>query len=190
MKFKSWKSTKRNKIKNAFEIIPSLIKDQRGFFSRMADIKELSINLGYEYKVIQVNNSLSNKVNTFRGFHMQLNHAAETKIVRCIKGSCVDFILDLRISSATFMEFGKLELSDKKRNCACIPKGCAHGILTCTENTELIYLVDNFYNSNYEFGINAHDKLFGGYFNNINLYRSDKDISWPEFDENQFKKLL
>ena len=118
---------------------------------------------------------------------MQLGDYAETKIVRCIKGSCKDFLLDLRVNSSTFMEFGVIDLNPENRNCACLPKGCAHGILTTSEDTEVIYLVDNVYNPKAEFGVSAKDKIFNNYFDKYNIFTSDKDSNWPEFNSDLFK---
>ena len=190
MKFDAWRSVDGFDIENAFEISPDFLQDKRGFFSRLGDIDVISENLDYDFKILQINNSYSFIPNTFRGFHIQLGKYAETKIVRCIKGSCIDFLLDLRISSPTFLKFGKLELTPEKRNLACLPKGCAHGILTTSPNTEVIYFVDNPYNPDSEYGLATSDPIFNGFFDNYEISASSKDSSWPDFNLEKFKKLL
>ena len=190
MRFDPWTSVDGFEIKNAFEISPKFLEDKRGFFSRLADVDIISENLDYEFAISQINNSFSVIKNTFRGFHIQLGEYAETKVVRCIRGSCIDFILDLRVSSPTFLKYGKLELSPEKRNLACLPKGCAHGILTTSPNTEVIYFVDNSYNPHSEFGLSVSDSIFNGFFDNYEILASSKDSSWPDFNLEKFKKLL
>jgi dTDP-4-dehydrorhamnose 3,5-epimerase len=39
-----------------------------------------------------------------------------------------------------------------------IPKGCAHGYITLEDNTELVYMHDEFYNPEYELGVRVDDK--------------------------------
>ena len=182
MKYLNWKSIDDEKINGAFELVPDFINDDRGFFSRLLDTDEISEKLGYEFKICQINNSLSSKVNTMRGFHMQLGKSAETKIIRCISGACFDYILDLRPESATFLKFGVIELDSVKRNCACLPKGCAHAIRTIKADTEVIYYVDNYYDPNSEFGLNPLDPIFKSFFASNQLHISKKDESWPDLD--------
>src|ERR1700730_5833385 len=75
--------------------------DDRGFFARAFCENEFG-NHSLVRHFCQVNNSLSAQKGTLRGMHYQLAPRAETKVVRCIKGSLYDLILDLRPQSATF----------------------------------------------------------------------------------------
>ena len=58
--------------------------------------------------------------------HYQLSPKAETKLVRCIRGSLYDLILDLREGSPTFGESFGAELSAENRRMMYVLKGiCA-----------------------------------------------------------------
>ena len=52
--------------------------------------------------IVQINNSLTADAGTLRGMHYQLPPAAEIKVVRCIRGSLYDVIIDLRPDSPSF----------------------------------------------------------------------------------------
>ena len=77
--------------------------------------------------------------------HYQLAPRAETKMVRCIRGSLYDVILDLREGSPTFGQSFGAELSAENRRMMYVPKGFAHGFFTLTDDAEAFYFVDEFY---------------------------------------------
>ena len=75
--------------------------DDRGFFARAFCQKEFSEH-GLVSQFVQVNNSLSGQKGTLRGMHYQLPPFSEVKVLRCIKGSLFDVIVDLRPDSLAF----------------------------------------------------------------------------------------
>src|ERR1700689_5089349 len=85
-------------LKGAYLIELEKRGDDRGFFARFFCEKEFS-NQGLNTHFVQINNSLTGKKGTLRGMHYQLQPDAEVKVVRCIKGSLYDVILDLRPDS-------------------------------------------------------------------------------------------
>tara|TARA_S200000501_G_C20549459_1_gene623751 strand:+ start:33 stop:596 length:564 start_codon:yes stop_codon:yes gene_type:complete len=182
MVYINWRDTNNNIIDGAFQVKPKKIEDERGFFSRLIDKKVLEEKLNYKVDFIQVNNSLSVLKNTFRGFHLQLGKHSETKVVRCISGKVIDYILDLRPKSKTFLNIGYIELNPIDRNIAVLPKGCAHAIRTIEPNSEVIYLVDNEYNPLSEFGVRYNDKILKNHFKDIKLIISEKDKKWKDFE--------
>ena len=156
--------------------------DERGFFARAFCVNEFREH-GLTTNFVQVNNSTSATAGTLRGMHYQLPPHAETKIVRCIKGSLYDMILDIRLDSPTFGESFGAELSAENRTMMYVPKGFAHGFLTLTADAEAFYFVDEFYAPEHERGIRYNDPKF-----NIDWPRdpevvSDKDLNHPDFNE-------
>ena len=83
-------------------------------------------------------NSLSKDKGTLRGIHYQLAPKAETKIVRCIRGSLFDVIVDLRPDSPTFLKWFGATLSAENRTMMFVPKGFGHAFLTLEDNTEAL----------------------------------------------------
>ena len=131
---------------------------------------------------MQVNNSDSAEAGTLRGMHYQLGDDAETKLVRCIKGSLWDCIIDLRPDSPTFKKWYGVELSAENRLMLAVPRGFAHGFITLEPGTEAFYFVDNFYAPDAERGIRHDDPEFGIEWPREPAVQSDKDKSWRDFD--------
>jgi dTDP-4-dehydrorhamnose 3,5-epimerase len=155
--------------------------DDRGFFARAFCVNEFDAH-GLDRNVVQINNSLSGQRGTLRGLHYQVAPQAETKIVRCIRGSLWDVILDLRHGSRTFGESYAAELTAANRKMMYVPKGFAHGFLTLEDNTEVFYLVTAFYAPELERGIRWNDPRFGIAWPFGPVVISDKDRSHPDFD--------
>lgn len=145
-----------HKIKGVFEIRAEPIVDDRGFFMRTYD-KPLFEEAGLDRQWVQENHSRSEQKGIIRGLHLQLHPYAETKLVRCIIGRILDVFVDLREGSATFGQWGAIELSAEKKNIAYIPRGFAHGFCSLVKGSEVIYKVDNYYAPDYEVGLLWND---------------------------------
>ena len=169
-----------NKLKDSKIINLNKIEDERGFFSRLYCNKILKNKLG-GFKVLQINNSLSKYKATLRGMHFQKGKYAEAKIVRCIKGSIQDVIIDLRKNSPTYKNTFSIILNNKNRTMLYVPRGFAHGFLTLEKNTEVIYLVDNYYNPKFESGLKYDDPAFNIKWKLKVKHISKKDNYWKDY---------
>jgi dTDP-4-dehydrorhamnose 3,5-epimerase len=137
-------------IKGCHEIILKNFSDNRGYFLRVYDKKIFRKIFQTEW--LQHNESLNSKKGTFRGLHVQKYPYSEIKLVRVVKGSVIDFIIDLRKNSRTFKKTIIIKLKAGK-NMVLIDRGCAHGFLTLENNTIISYLHDNFYSKKNELTI-------------------------------------
>jgi dTDP-4-dehydrorhamnose 3,5-epimerase len=155
--------------------------DDRGFFARAFCEKEFSAH-GLTPHFVQVNNSLSAFKGTLRGMHYQMTPKAETKIVRCIRGSLLDVIIDVRKGSPTLGKSYGLELSAENRKMMYVPKGFAHGFITLEDDTEAFYFVDEFYAPEFERGIRWNDPHFKIEWPMQPVVLSDKDRNHKDFD--------
>ena len=144
------------KLPGVFEIILEPRTDERGFFLRTYDEKIFNEN-GISKNWVQENHSKSVQNGIIRGLHFQMPPYAETKLIRCIRGKIQDIFVDLRKDSSTFGQWDSVILSDEKFNVVLVPRGFAHGFCTLTENCEVIYKVDNYYNPSSEIGILWND---------------------------------
>jgi dTDP-4-dehydrorhamnose 3,5-epimerase len=156
-------------------------EDQRGFFARAFCEREFS-EAGLSSHFVQVNNSHSTLKGTLRGMHYQLAPKSETKLVRCIRGSLFDVILDLRRGSSTFGKTFGAELSAENRMMMYVPKGFAHGFLTLEADTEAFYLVDEFYSPQHERSIRWDDPAFTIKWPQKPAVISEKDQNQKNFD--------
>ena len=168
-------------LQDAFTIELERRGDDRGFFARMFCEKEFGAQ-GLQTRFVQVNNSLTAKAGTLRGMHYQLAPAAEVKLVRCVRGSLYDVILDLRPDSATFGQHFGAELNAENRRMMYVPRGFAHGFVTLAPDTEAVYLVSDFYAPQAERGVRFDDPRFGIVWPVRPTEMSDKDRNWPLFD--------
>ena len=157
------------------------LEDSRGFFARMFCGREFE-KLGLESKFVQVNNSFSVKRGTIRGMHYQLPPAAEVKIVRCIRGALYDAILDIRPDSPTYRRWFGAELTADNRFLMYVPRGCAHAILSLSNDVEALYLTSNYYAAEQERGVRWNDGHFGIEWPIEPTEISPKDAAWPDFD--------
>lgn len=133
-----------NPLQGSFLINLEPRVDERGFFSRYYCEKEF-MAYGLNTNWVQANDSLSEEVATLRGLHYQIPPRAEVKLVRCIRGAIWDVIVDLRKGSKTFGEWFGEELTEDNRMMMYVPQGFAHGFITLSADTEIIYLVSDFY---------------------------------------------
>lgn len=168
-------------LQDAYTIELERRGDDRGFFARMFCEREFGAQ-GLETRFVQVNNSLTSKAGTLRGMHYQLAPAAEVKLVRCVKGSLYDVILDLRPDSPTFGKHFGAELNAENRRMMYVPRGFAHGFVTLAPDTEAVYLVSDFYAPQAERGVRFDDPRFGIVWPISPTEISEKDRKWPSFD--------
>lgn len=169
-------------LKGAYTIELEKRGDDRGFFARAFCKNEFG-NLNLDSNVVQINNSLSVDKGTLRGMHYQLPPKAETKIVRCIKGSLFDVIVDIRKDSPTFLKWFGSELSAENRRMMYVPKGFAHGFVTLEKDTEAFYMVTEYYAPEKERGIRYNDPKLNIQWPVIPQVISDKDLNHPDFNE-------
>jgi len=152
-------------LKGAFVIDLERLEDQRGFFARSWCEREFAGH-HLETKWVQANISYNKKKGTLRGMHFQVSPHEEEKLVRCIRGKLFDVIVDFRQGSDTFKKWFGVELSAENRRMIYIPKGFAHGFVTMDDDTEVFYLMSEFYAPGYGRGIRWDDPAIG--------------IVWPE----------
>lgn len=150
----------QRKLSGVWEIQLAPIQDERGFFMRAYDTG-LFEQAGLHRQWMQENHSRSERAGIIRGLHFQFPPFAETKLVRCIRGAVLDVFVDLRLGSPTFGQWDSIELSETNKKLIFIPRGFAHGFCTLTEESEVLYKVDNVYNREHEGGLLWSDPEIG-----------------------------
>lgn len=103
---------KESHLQGNYLIDLELRSDERGFFARYFCENEFQKH-GLNTRWVQINNSMSKQAGTLRGLHFQRTPYSEVKLVRCIKGSIWDVVVDLRKESATFGKWFGSTLSEK-----------------------------------------------------------------------------
>ncbi|MFD6442164.1 dTDP-4-dehydrorhamnose 3,5-epimerase [Peribacillus sp. NPDC060186] len=163
--------------------------DHRGWFTETyneATFQKAGINKNF----VQDNHSFSATKGTLRGLHYQMNPKAQTKLVRCTRGSIFDVAVDIRKGSPTFGEWFGVELSAENKKQLLVPKGFAHGFMTLTDDVEVQYKVDELYSPENDRGIIWNDPEIGIEWPiDIQPVLSDKDEKAPLLKDadNNFK---
>lgn len=168
-------------LPGCFEVTLDYRGDDRGFFARFFCEREAAA-AGIDLRLVQINNSLSGMRGTLRGLHWQLPPHAETKIVRCIRGAVCDMAVDLRPDSPTFGQHHAAELTADNRRMMVVPRGCAHGVLSLSDDAEILYAVSAFYTPEAERGIRFDDPRLAIRWPIAPAEVSGKDRQWPDFD--------
>jgi dTDP-4-dehydrorhamnose 3,5-epimerase len=138
--------------------------DNRGFFSE-AYSKRAYAEIGVTNEFLQDNHSLSRRKGVVRGLHFQTPPFAQAKLVRVLRGSIFDVVVDIRANSPTYSRHIATVLSAEDWNQIFIPAGFAHGFCTLLPDTEILYKVDSYYSPAHDRGIRWNDPAL--------------DIAWP-----------
>jgi dTDP-4-dehydrorhamnose 3,5-epimerase len=160
------------------EIEPA--QDERGFFARIWCRRELAAH-GLDVEVAQESISYNARRATLRGLHFQRAPHEETKIVRCTRGATFDVIVDLRRSSPTYLRWEGVELTAENRYALYVPKGCAHGFQTLSDDTEVLYQISSFFTPEAASGYRYDDPAFGIAWPLAVAVISARDLSWTPF---------
>jgi dTDP-4-dehydrorhamnose 3,5-epimerase len=199
---------------NVYIIEEKLFSDERGYFMEtwnelgysnkklLSDIPSLMAIQNddslFSTIFVQDNMSLSKK-HVFRGLHYQTGDFGQAKLVRVLKGSVIDFIVDLRENSKTYGKFDFFELSESNGRSLFIPSYFAHGFLSLEDDTIFTYKCGNYYDKKSEGSVNYSDPVIRNIQNNKDTildvirtyipYESESDLIMSEKDR-QAPKFL
>jgi dTDP-4-dehydrorhamnose 3,5-epimerase len=156
--------------------------DDRGFFARTFDAREFDARR-LDPRVAQCSLSFNKRAGTLRGMHFQVAPHGEAKLVRCVSGALFDVALDLRPHAATYLHWVGVELSAENRRALYIPEDVAHGFQTLVDATEILYSISEFYEPAAARGVRWDDPAFEIEWPEAERTISERDLSWPDFDE-------
>jgi len=157
---------------------PEKYFDERGYFSETYNLKELN-KIGLQTTFVQDNYSFSRSKNVFRGLHFQNSPHAQAKLIRVLSGSILDIVVDLRKESDTYLSHRMFTLSKRNFKQIYIPVGFAHGFLTLSSNTEILYKTSDYYYPDLEKTLSWEDESL-----NIQLPVKKTDLIISEKDKN------
>ena len=153
-------------------------EDSRGYFARIFDLAAIR-ERDPAFQIVQINRSLTRARGTIRGLHYQRAPRSEDKLVQCLSGAIFDVAVDLRPGSPTYRRWVGRELSAANRELLLVPKGCAHGFQTLTDDALVEYFVSDSYSPGHEGGVCWDDPAIGVAWPLERPFTSDKDAAWP-----------
>jgi len=164
---------------------PMVYKDRRGHFFESFNQKLFEEATGLNPKFVQENHSRSTK-GVLRGLHYQLPPVAQDKLVRVVKGKVLDVVVDIRRDSPTLGQWTGEVLSGENKKQIWIPAGFAHGFLTLSKVSELIYKTTNYYAPQFECCIRWDDPTL-----NIDwqLHATPPSLSERDMQGTDFKSI-
>ncbi|MCC6954443.1 MAG: dTDP-4-dehydrorhamnose 3,5-epimerase [Deltaproteobacteria bacterium] len=168
-------------LAGAFRIDCHGAQDSRGSFERTFCEREFA-GAGIDFRIVQSNVSRNVKRGTLRGMHYQAAPHAEAKLLWCSHGSVYDVLVDLRKTSPTFLRWCSVELHGSTSEVLFAPAGIAHGYVTLADDTELVYLMSNFYEPSAARGVRWNDPTLNIAWPVTNPILSEKDAGYPDFD--------
>lgn len=173
---------RRLSIPDVVLIHPRKHEDLRGFFCETFNGPQFE-KAGLPSLYVQDNLSLSIRKGTVRGLHFQSAPYAQDKLIRVLKGSIFDVVVDLRKGSPFYGQHASVELSGNTLDQLYVPAGFAHGFCTLEDNTEVFYKVTKNYASAHDGGMawNDPDLNIAWPVNEREAILSDKDKQLPRF---------
>ncbi|SFK94543.1 dTDP-4-dehydrorhamnose 3,5-epimerase family protein [Falsiroseomonas stagni] len=163
-------------IAGVVEVLADRARDARGAFLRSWCADRFA-GAGLDFVPTQASLSENTHRHTLRGMHWQDAPAAEQKLVRCIRGAVFDVALDLRPGGG--LRHGAVVLSAEQGNAFFIPRGCAHGFITLTDDAVVEYLIDAPYAPDLARGARWDDPAFAIPWPAAPAVISDRDRDWP-----------
>lgn len=147
----------RTEIPDVLLIKPAVYRDERGYFFESFHTKRYR-EAGIPYDFVQDNESKSQK-NVLRGLHLQKPPYTQGKLIRVIKGSVFDVVVDVRKNSPHYGRWVSTILTEDNKFMFWVPPGFAHGFLTLSDETIFYYKCTEFYNKESEMSIRWNDPV-------------------------------
>jgi dTDP-4-dehydrorhamnose 3,5-epimerase len=155
-------------------------EDERGFFARVWCAEEFQ-RRGLHPKLAQCSLSYNHSAGTLRGMHYQSAPSQEVKVVRCVRGSIHDVLIDLRRESPTYRKWVARELTADNRLSFYVPQGVAHGFVTLSDGAEVLYLISTPHEPGLARGVRWDDPAFNVEWPRRPAVISERDRTYPDF---------
>jgi dTDP-4-dehydrorhamnose 3,5-epimerase len=158
-----------------------IVRDNRGFFTRLYAERELS-ELGRPTNAVHINSSTSTSIGTLRGIHFQYPPYAEAKIVSCVNGAVWDVGVDLRPQSSTRFQWFGVKLTPQNGVSLLIPEGFGHAFITLKPSSTVVYALSAEYSIKHESGLKFDDPMLDIKWPIRPKVLSEKDLNWGSIE--------
>jgi dTDP-4-dehydrorhamnose 3,5-epimerase len=167
------------RIAGAWTIETEFAADERGAFGRVFCASEFTARgLCATYSQSSLSRNL--KAYTLRGMHFQAAPHEEVKLIRCTRGALFDVLVDLRRDSPTYLDWFGVELTAENARAVYVPCGVAHGFLTLSDDTEVLYHMDTEFHPQAARGIRWNDSAIGVVWPAEPRIMSSRDRDYPD----------
>jgi|SRR6184192_1548994 len=131
-------------IDGSFLVTARSFGDDRGDFFEIYREDVLIEALGYAPRIMQTNISTSCR-NVVRGVHGAATPPGLAKFVTCLRGSLLDFVVDVRTGSPTFGQWEMIVLNGHGRTAVYVEEGLGHAFIALEDDTCIQYQLSDLY---------------------------------------------
>lgn len=142
-------------IDGVFVLAPRVSHDGRGWFTRTLNL-DWCREAGLDAEFVQHNQSRSHRA-VLRGLHVR-GGKGETKLVRCARGSVVDYVVDTRPWSSTFRRVERFDLDDVAHYHLYLGPFIAHGFQVVSDEADVCYLHSRPYEPDADLAVAWNDR--------------------------------
>ncbi len=158
---------------------PAVHRDHRGGFAHLFDGAALA-SAGFDCGPVRCAVATNALAGTLRGLHYQAEPHPEAKLVSCLRGRILDVAVDLRAGSPWYRRHVAVELDGERPTVVAIPAGWAHGYLTLTDDTMVLYQLSTAYRAQLQRGLRWDDPGLSVSWPATPRVISDRDRSFPD----------
>ncbi len=161
---------------------PIVYGDNRGYSFESCSIKDMKA-VGINYDFCLDYQAYNKDKNTLRGIHFQAYPKTQTKLVRVLTGSIMDYVIDLRKGSPTYKKWVCCELSENNHKQIIIPVGFGHAFVTLEDDTRVLYKFDDYYDGPSCRTIRWNDPDLNIDWGGTDFIMSEKDANAPYLND-------
>lgn len=177
-------------VPGSWEVEPVVHADSRGIFLEWFRHEPLREATGRDLTIAQANVSVS-RAGVLRGIHFAAVPPGQAKFVTALRGTALDFVIDLRVGSPGFGEWDMVRLDDRSRRTVFLSEGLGHAVLSLDDDTTICYLLSEPYRPGDEYAVDVRDPAIGLEFPaELDLVLSDRDAAAPSLEQARSRGLL
>lgn len=147
-------------IPGAVVFSPRTFSDDRGAFLEWFRHEVVEQAIGHPFSLRQANTSVSRR-GVLRGIHYADVPTGQAKYVTATRGAVLDFIVDIRVGSATFGQWESVRLDTVDRRAVYLAEGLGHAFLALEDDSVVSYLCTDVFRPDREHGIDPLDATIG-----------------------------
>lgn len=162
---------------------PKVFPDSRGSFHEWFRGTDFERTVGHGLRLAQANCSVSSR-GTLRGVHFADVPPSQAKYVKCVRGTVLDVVVDIRVGSPTFGRWDAVRLDDVDHHSVYLSEGLGHAFMALTDEATVVYLCSEGYAPEREHGIDPLDPALAiEWPQDVSPVLSDKDAAAPSLAE-------
>ena len=144
--------------------------------------------LGLDFTVKETRVYSMPESGTFFGIHYSNEKTPMTKLVSVIRGRGMDYIIDLRKGSSTYLKWEKIELSADNALSILIPAGFGHAFQSLEDDTIQLFMIDRSGKDGISGMINYRDESIGLILERPVSKIAEYDLNAPRLEFKQDNK--